>query len=543
MAHHHAVGAAREAAIGDQGHLVAEAFADDRGGGGEHLAHARSANRALIADHHHIPFADLFGEDRGEGLLLALEHPGRAGEHRRFHTTDLRHAALAGEVALEDGQVPLGVERVTQRPNHVLAGGWFGGDLRQHLPEGAAFHGAAVAVKQARIEQQPHHLGDATGPVQIHGHVTAAWLEVADHRHPLADDLEIVDVEGHAGGAGHRQQVQHGIGGAPHRHDHADGVLERLAGHQVAGADALGDRLDQHLGATGGAVGLLRILRRHGGAEGQTEAHRLESGAHRVGGEHAAAATGAGTGVLLDRGELGLIDPAAAVLTHRLKGAHHSEIAGAELAGLDRAAVHEHRGDVHAGHRQHGAGHVLVAAAHRQQPVHALGVAGGLDRIGDHLAAHQGILHPLGAHRDAIAHGDRAEHLRHRTGQQGRLLGAAGQVVEPHVARGDGAVAVGNADDRLVEIVVAETHGPQHGAVWRPLDPLGDGGGAQHGGGGRVVRKATDRWDPALDQGKGWSCSSWRRTSSMALLSCCTRSCSRGSTEAAAGVGWKAARG
>ena len=83
--------------------LAAGAFADDRGGGSEHLAHARSANRALIADHHHIPFADLFGEDRGEGLLLALEHPGRAGEHRRFHTTDLRHAALAGEVALEDG--------------------------------------------------------------------------------------------------------------------------------------------------------------------------------------------------------------------------------------------------------------------------------------------------------------------------------------------------------------------------------------------------------------------------------------------------------
>ena len=284
--------------------------------------------------------------------------------------------------------MPLGIERVTQLPNHVLVGGWFGGHLRQHLPQAAAFHGAAVAVEQAGIEQQPHHLGDAAGPVQIHGHVTTAWLEVADHRHPLADGLEIVDVERHACGAGHRQQVQHGIGGAPHRHDHADGVLKRFAGHQVAGADALGDRLDQHLGATGGAVGLLRIFGRHGGAVGQAEAHRLEGSAHRVGGEHAAAAAGTGTGVLLDRGELGLIDPAAAILTNRLKGAYHSEIAGAELAGLDRAAVHEHRGDVHAGHRQHGAGHVLVAAAHRQQSVHALRVAGGLDRIGDHLAAH-----------------------------------------------------------------------------------------------------------------------------------------------------------
>jgi hypothetical protein len=33
-----------------------------------------------------------------------------------------------------------------------MAGGWFGGHLRQHLPQGATFHGAAFAVEQAGIK-------------------------------------------------------------------------------------------------------------------------------------------------------------------------------------------------------------------------------------------------------------------------------------------------------------------------------------------------------------------------------------------------------
>ena len=58
----------------------------------------------------------------------------------------------------------------------------------------------------------------------------------------------------------------------------------------------------------------------------------------------------------------------------------------------------------------------------------------------------------------------------------------------PGVARRDGAVAVGDADDRLAEIVVAEADGAQHGAVGRALHAVGDGGAAEGGGhGGNVV--------------------------------------------------------
>ena len=172
-----------------------------------------------------------------------------------------------------------------------------------------------------------------------------------------------------------------------------------------------------------------------------------------------------------------LVDAAGAELADRLERAHHGQVAAVQVARLDRAAVDEDRRDVHPGDRDHGAGHVLVAAAHGHDAIHALRAAGGLDRIGDHLAGDQGVLHALGAHRDPVAHGDGAEDLGHGAGGPDRGLGAARELIEARVAGRDGAVAVRDADDRLAEVAVAEADRAQHGAV----------GGALHAGGDRVA--------------------------------------------------------
>ena len=58
---------------------------------------------------------------------------------------------------------------------------------------------------------------------------------------------------------------------------------------------------------------------------------------------------------------------------------------------------------------------------------------------------------------------------------RGGALRPAGEHVEPGVAGRDGAVAVGDPDDRLVEIAVLKPDRAQHGAVGRALDALGDG--------------------------------------------------------------------
>src|SRR2546422_10370274 len=177
--------------------------------------------------------------------------------------------------------------------------------------------------------------------------------------------------------------------------------------------------------------------------------------------------------------QLGGVDFPGAVLAHRFEHAHDGEIAVLVMARLDGAAVHEHGGDVHAGHRDHRARHVLVAPAHGQETIHALGVAGGLDRVGDHLARDERILHSLRAHRDAVAHGDRAKGLRHRPGGLECCLRAPGQPVQPHVAGRDGAVGIGDAHDGLLEVAIPEPHGAEHRAVGSALHSFRDGAAAQ----------------------------------------------------------------
>ena len=74
-----AVGAAGEAAVGDQADRVAQTRADDRRGRRQHLAHAGAALRPFVADHQHVAGLDPAGEDRLERVLLAIRTraPGR----------------------------------------------------------------------------------------------------------------------------------------------------------------------------------------------------------------------------------------------------------------------------------------------------------------------------------------------------------------------------------------------------------------------------------------------------------------------------------
>ena len=167
-------------------------------------------------------------------------------------------------------------------------------------------------------------------------------------------------------------------------------------------------------------------------------------------------------------------------MTDGLERAHHREVTTTQLAGLNCAAVHENCRDIHTCHGQHGARHVFVAATYGKHAIHALSVAGGFDRVSDHLAAHQGILHSLGPHRDPIADGDGAKRLGHATGMTGGYLSPHGQVVQADIAGRNRAVTVGDADDRLAEILITKANSPQHGSVGRALNSLRNGVGAEH---------------------------------------------------------------
>ena len=77
-----------------EGGVAAAAGALHGAGDGEHLAHARAALGALVADDDDVAGLDAAGEDRLHRAVLAVEHPGRALEAVEVDAGDLHHRAL-----------------------------------------------------------------------------------------------------------------------------------------------------------------------------------------------------------------------------------------------------------------------------------------------------------------------------------------------------------------------------------------------------------------------------------------------------------------
>src|SRR5205807_726634 len=130
--------------------------------------------------------------------------------------------------------------------------------------------------------------------------------------------------------------------------------------------------------------------------ERQRHAHRLDGGAHGVGGVHAAAGAGTGAGLALDLVNAGRVELARLVLADRLEDRHDVDIrAVGPGAGEDAAAVDEDTRHVEPGHRHDAAGHVLVTTADGQDAVVVHAAGDDLDAVGDDLARHQAVAHAL----------------------------------------------------------------------------------------------------------------------------------------------------
>src|ERR1700744_4877237 len=80
VAHHEAVGATAETAVGDQGHRLAQARADQGGRGFQHLGHAGRAPGSHVTDDHHVAFLDATAGNTLDQLVLPVKYPGGPGE-------------------------------------------------------------------------------------------------------------------------------------------------------------------------------------------------------------------------------------------------------------------------------------------------------------------------------------------------------------------------------------------------------------------------------------------------------------------------------
>ena len=85
----------------------------------------------------------------------------------------------------------------------------------EFLRDGAARHRHRVAVNQVRVEQAREDDRDAADLVEVVHHAGAAGLEVRDFGRPLRNLIELLDGEVDTGLGREREQVEHGVGGAP----------------------------------------------------------------------------------------------------------------------------------------------------------------------------------------------------------------------------------------------------------------------------------------------------------------------------------------
>ena len=224
-----------------------------------------------------------------------------------------------------------------------------------------------------------------------------------------------------------------------------------------------------------------RDHRRAAGADPE----RLEGAGHRVGGELAAAGAGAGAGDALELVQFLVAHVAGVVGAHRLEDVEDGHVAAVPVAGGDRAAVEDDRGDVEAGERHRAARDRLVAGAEGDDRVELVAARHQLDRVGDHLAADQRGLHPLGSHRDPVRDRDGVELQRRAAGGADALLDVLGEPAQVEVAGVRLGPGVGDADRRPAQGVVVVADALHVGARVGPVGAVEDGARARTGKLGR----------------------------------------------------------
>ncbi len=181
------------------------------------------------------------------------------------------------------------------------------------------------------------------------------------------------------------------------------------------------------------------------------------------------AGAAARAGRVLELTELGRRHPTTGVRPYPLEDVLDGDVAPLEPSGTNRPAVEHQRGQVEPEQRHGRAGKGLVAPDQRDHAVEEVAPADQLDGVGDHLAADQRGLHPLGAHGDAVADGDGVELHRRAARGPDALLHLFREPAEVEVAGHGLGPGAGHADERPRQVLGAEAdgleHRPRRGAV------------------------------------------------------------------------------
>ena len=157
VAGHEAVRGAAEAAVGEQRNGIAEPCADQRGGDGEHFAHAGTAFRSFVANHDDIAGLDSVFFDRSEGGFFAIEDAsGCRGKFRMLWPATFMTQPSGARLPLRMTRPPVGLRGFfdvrARLPDSVFL-------LRRRLPAPSVF---PVTVMASPLQESgfEHALGD-----------------------------------------------------------------------------------------------------------------------------------------------------------------------------------------------------------------------------------------------------------------------------------------------------------------------------------------------------------------------------------------------
>ena len=252
---HEAVAAAAEPSVGDERHVFAEALAHDGGSRRKHFPHAGSALRPFVANDDDVAFLDRAVENGFHRLLLGFKHDGLAFEVQPFLAGNFCDRAVAGEVAAQDDQMAVLLDRIIEAVNDGLRGR-IRFHVGQRLCHGFAGDGEGVAVEKALVEQHFHQRPDAANGDDFAHQMFSARLQIRENGHVFADAREIVNGQLHLRGVRDGKQVQHGVRGTAQRDDHGDGVLKGFLGEDVERLDA---NLQHFHDARAGAAAIVQL--------------------------------------------------------------------------------------------------------------------------------------------------------------------------------------------------------------------------------------------------------------------------------------------
>ncbi len=198
--------------------------------------------------------------------------------------------------------------------------------------------------------------------------------------------MEVFEVEGDIDRASDGEEVEDAIGGAAEGHHGDDGVFESGAGHNVFGAEVLFEEMFDGFAGGFAFIGFGGVFGGDAGREGERHADGFHSDSHGVGGEHAAAGAGSGTGIAVDGFTFFVGNLSRDVLSVGFVGGADVKWFAVEAAGFDGAAVDEERGSVESASGDEAAGHIFVAAGEHDESIVVESRGLRFEGVGDDVA-------------------------------------------------------------------------------------------------------------------------------------------------------------